>query len=86
MHMSTHAKATKPLAQPSATPSLPPHPKVEGLPTTFLEPENGHFWRGCIYGRNDDHVRFGFFCGAALEYLRVSGAPGGCAGVFFFRG
>jgi starch synthase len=30
---------------------------VEGLATTFLEPENGHFWRGCIYGRNDDHVR-----------------------------
>jgi hypothetical protein len=30
---------------------------VEGLQTTFLEPENGHFWRGCIYGRGDDHVR-----------------------------
>ncbi|KAL6763591.1 starch synthase [Haematococcus lacustris] len=30
---------------------------VDGLPTTFLEPENGHFWRGCIYGRNDDSVR-----------------------------
>jgi starch synthase len=30
---------------------------VEDLPTTFLEPENGHFWRGCIYGRGDDHVR-----------------------------
>lgn len=43
---------------------------VEGLPTTFLEPENGNFWVGCIYGRNDDHVRFGFFCGAALEYLK----------------
>ncbi|KAI8476302.1 MAG: hypothetical protein J3K34DRAFT_382253 [Monoraphidium minutum] len=45
--------------------------KVEGLPTTFLEPENGHFWRGCIYGRNDDHVRFGYFCGAAMEYIKV---------------
>lgn len=33
------------------------HGVVEGLKTTFLEPENGHFWRGCIYGRNDDHVR-----------------------------
>jgi hypothetical protein len=33
------------------------HGEVEGLRTTFLEPENGHFWRGCIYGRNDDHVR-----------------------------
>jgi len=43
---------------------------VEGLPTTFLEPENGHVWRGCIYGRNDDHVRFGFHCGAALQYLK----------------
>jgi len=30
---------------------------VEGLNTTFLEPENGHFWRGCIYGRNDDAAR-----------------------------
>eukprot|EP00879_Flechtneria_rotunda_P007886 GHRR01008263.1.p1 GENE.GHRR01008263.1~~GHRR01008263.1.p1 ORF type:complete len:1096 (+),score=490.52 GHRR01008263.1:107-3289(+) len=47
------------------------HGVVEGLNTTFLEPENGHFWRGCIYGRGDDHVRFGFFCGAAAEYLKV---------------
>jgi starch synthase len=58
--------------------AIHPHPppktkQVEGLPTTFLEPENGHFWRGCIYGRNDDHVRFGYFCGAALEYLKVGG-------------
>jgi len=30
---------------------------VEGLNTTFLEPENGHVWRGCIYGRNDDAER-----------------------------
>ncbi len=30
---------------------------VQGLPTVFLEPENGHFWRGCIYGRGDDAVR-----------------------------
>lgn len=34
------------------------HGNVEGLATTFLEPENGHFWRGCIYGRNDDAVRW----------------------------
>lgn len=33
------------------------HGVVEGLKTTFLEPENGHFWRQCIYGRGDDHVR-----------------------------
>jgi len=44
---------------------------VEGLNTTFLEPENGHFWRGCIYGRNDDAVRFEFHCGSALHYLNT---------------
>jgi hypothetical protein len=44
--------------------------KVEGLETTFLEPNNGYFWVGCVYGRNDDAHRFGFFCGAALEYLK----------------
>ena len=44
--------------------------KVEGLSTTFLEPCNGMFWVGCVYGRNDDANRFNFFCNAALEYLR----------------
>lgn len=44
--------------------------KVEGLRTTFLEPCNGMFWVGCVYGRNDDANRFNFFCNAALEYLR----------------
>ena len=44
--------------------------EVEGLQTTFLEPESGQFWTGCIYGRNDDAARFAFFCGAALEYLK----------------
>jgi hypothetical protein len=44
--------------------------EVEGLATVFLEPNNGSFWVGCIYGRADDARRFGFFCGAALEYLR----------------
>lgn len=44
--------------------------KVEGLHTTFLEPCNGMFWVGCVYGRNDDANRFNFFCNAALEYLR----------------
>jgi starch synthase len=43
---------------------------VEDLPTVFLEPDNGFFWVGCIYGRNDDAQRFGFFCGAAAEYLK----------------
>ncbi len=31
---------------------------VEGLDTTFLEPENGMFWVGCIYGRNNDAQRW----------------------------
>jgi starch synthase len=44
--------------------------EVEGVRTVFLEPTNGAFWVGCIYGRNDDAGRFGFFCGAALEYLK----------------
>ncbi|XP_020268803.1 starch synthase 3, chloroplastic/amyloplastic isoform X2 [Asparagus officinalis] len=42
--------------------------KVEGLSVYFLEPQNGMFWAGCIYGRNDGD-RFGFFCHAALEFL-----------------
>ncbi|KAI5078701.1 hypothetical protein GOP47_0006372 [Adiantum capillus-veneris] len=46
---------------------------VEGLPVIFLEPENGMFWAGCVYGRRDDGQRFGFFCNAALEYLLQSG-------------
>ncbi|GMH33457.1 hypothetical protein BSKO_01291 [Bryopsis sp. KO-2023] len=45
--------------------------KVEGLDVTFLEPDNGMFWTGCIYGRDDDYDRFAFFCGAALEYLKI---------------
>eukprot|EP00884_Botryococcus_braunii_P020795 jgi/Botrbrau1/739/Bobra.160_2s0062.1 len=40
------------------------------LRTIFLEPTNGTFWVGCIYGRNDDASRFNFFCNAAMEYLR----------------
>lgn len=44
--------------------------EVEGVKTTFLEPTSGAFWVGCIYGRNDDAARFGFFCGAAVEYLK----------------
>ena len=43
--------------------------QVEGIATTLLEPTNGTVWAGCIYGRNDDAARFGFFCGAALDYL-----------------
>ena len=38
----------------------------------FLEPQNGIFWVGCVYGRNDDAGRFAWFCGAAAEYIRTS--------------
>ncbi len=31
---------------------------VEELSTVFLEPENGHFWVGCIYGKNNDSQRW----------------------------
>uniref|UniRef100_A0A0C9RME5 starch synthase n=1 Tax=Wollemia nobilis TaxID=56998 RepID=A0A0C9RME5_9CONI len=50
------------------------HGKVEGLSVYFIEPNNGMFWVGCIYGRKDDGQRFGFFCNAALEFLRQSGS------------
>ncbi|KAL1806008.1 hypothetical protein ACET3Z_029076 [Daucus carota] len=48
--------------------------KVEGLFVYFLEPQNGLFWTGCIYGCKNDGDRFGFFCHAALEYLLQSGS------------
>ncbi|KAF4372544.1 hypothetical protein F8388_027217 [Cannabis sativa] len=48
--------------------------KVEGLSVYFLEPQNGFFWKGCIYGCNNDAQRFGFFCHAALEFLLQSGS------------
>ncbi|KAI3966739.1 hypothetical protein MKW92_038736 [Papaver armeniacum] len=47
--------------------------KVEGLSVYFLEPQNGLFWTGCIYGCRNDGERFGFFCHAALEFLLQSG-------------
>jgi hypothetical protein len=59
------------------------HGTVEGLDTTFLEPENGHFWRGCIYGRNDDHVRWVgvqcrvWWCVRAFLYVFQRGPWGG---------
>ncbi|KAG8634365.1 hypothetical protein MANES_17G038908v8 [Manihot esculenta] len=43
--------------------------KVEGLSVYFLEPVNGMFSTGCIYGCRNDSERFGFFCHAALEFL-----------------
>ncbi|XP_058094837.1 starch synthase 3, chloroplastic/amyloplastic [Magnolia sinica] len=48
--------------------------KVEGLSVYFIEPQNGMFWAGCIYGCRNDGERFGFFCHAALEFLLQSGA------------
>ncbi|KAK7303299.1 hypothetical protein RJT34_14202 [Clitoria ternatea] len=49
------------------------HGKVEGLSVYFLEPQNGFFWVGCVYGRGNDAERFGFFCHAALEFLLQKG-------------
>ncbi|OEL13912.1 Soluble starch synthase 3, chloroplastic/amyloplastic [Dichanthelium oligosanthes] len=46
---------------------------VEDLCVYFLEPQNGMFGVGCVYGRNDDR-RFGFFCHSALEFLLQSGS------------
>ncbi|KAL1537324.1 Soluble starch synthase 3, chloroplastic/amyloplastic [Salvia divinorum] len=48
--------------------------KVEGISVYFLEPQNGLFWVGCIYGRGNDGDRFGFFCNAALEFLLQNGS------------
>ena len=45
----------------------------EEVPVTFLQPDNGHFDVGCIYGRGDDHVRFEFFSKCALEYMTHAG-------------
>nr|CAB40374.1 Starch synthase isoform SS III [Vigna unguiculata] len=50
------------------------HGKVEGLSVYFLEPQNGLFWVGCVYGRANDAERFGFFCHAALEFLLQNGS------------
>ncbi|XP_073003486.1 soluble starch synthase 3, chloroplastic/amyloplastic-like [Typha latifolia] len=47
--------------------------KIEGLSVYLLEPQNGMFWVGCVYGRNDG-ARFGFFCHAALEFLKQNGS------------
>ncbi|XP_027351249.1 soluble starch synthase 3, chloroplastic/amyloplastic-like isoform X2 [Abrus precatorius] len=49
------------------------HGKVEGLSVYFLEPQNGFFQVGCVYGRGNDAERFAFFCHAALEFLLQNG-------------
>ncbi|KAG6639017.1 starch synthase 3, chloroplastic/amyloplastic [Carya illinoinensis] len=46
---------------------------VEGLSVYFLDPQNGFFGAGCIYGCRNDAERFGFFCHSALEFLLQSG-------------
>jgi len=43
--------------------------QVEGLWVFFIEPQNGMFQTGSVYGRDDDGARFDFFCKAALEFL-----------------
>jgi len=45
---------------------------VENVQVILLEPDNGYFRVGCIYGRNDDADRFHFFCDIAMEYLAIS--------------
>ncbi|XP_042478989.1 starch synthase 3, chloroplastic/amyloplastic-like [Macadamia integrifolia] len=47
--------------------------KVEGLSVYFVEPQNGLFGKGCVYGCRNDAERFVFFCHAALEFLHQSG-------------
>lgn len=44
---------------------------VEGLPIYFIEPHHPEkfFWRGQVYGENDDFRRFTYFCRAALEFI-----------------
>ena len=54
------------------------HGKVEGVDTYFIDPENGMFQVGMIYGTDyleiplTDAERFGFFSKAALEWLLQS--------------
>ncbi|KAI3718708.1 hypothetical protein L6452_19590 [Arctium lappa] len=48
--------------------------EVEGLSVYFLEPQNGLFWAGCIYGCRNDDERFTFFSHAALEFLLQTGS------------
>jgi starch synthase len=47
---------------------------VHGQLCFFIQPhsEDNFFNRGCYYGCLDDHLRFAFFCKAAVEFLQVS--------------
>lgn len=48
---------------------------VHGRKCFFIEPHSGdnYFNRGCVYGFNDDVMRFAFFTRAAMEFLLQSG-------------
>ena len=54
--------------------SLSLSPSLMGRATcaqvSFVDPQNGMFQHGCIYGRNDDHIRFRFFAEAVGTYIR----------------
>jgi len=45
---------------------------VEGIQVFFIDPMNNMFSVDSVYGRNDDGVKFDFFCNAALEFLLQS--------------
>eukprot|EP00963_Diacronema_lutheri_P011104 scaffold1318_cov362-Pavlova_lutheri.AAC.18 len=55
------------------------HGIVEGLDVYFIDPDNGFFRSGCIYGADwlpipmTDSERFGFFSRSSLEFLLQSG-------------
>jgi hypothetical protein len=66
------AQGIGPLIRLKQLTTEPLPPLAAELRTTFLEPQNGFFWVGCVYGRNDDAARFAWFCGAAAEFLRTS--------------
>ena len=42
---------------------------VEGIQVFFVNPTNGMFGVDSVYGRNDDGMKFDYFCNAALEFL-----------------
>lgn len=46
---------------------------VEELQTVFLEPDNGFFGVGCIYGKNNDNARYelGFAYAVLMHYIYV---------------
>lgn len=47
---------------------------VHGVQCFFIQPHShdNFFNRGCVYGHNDDYMRFTFFSKAALEFLLVT--------------